>query len=158
TVAVVITGLKLKVVLYDLKTGNETKVLGVGYELARGLVFSPDGAALAAATEDGVCGVRLWDVSSGKERRHWRAPRGVSGPSFSADGRTIAWEGFRDGSAAGPWVAALTDDAAHTIGGATNYLQAAPALSPDGKTVAAVTDGGAVVLRRTDSGADLLPP
>jgi WD40 repeat protein len=151
--AVVISGRKLNVVLFDLKAGNETKAFHAGGERVAHLAFSPDGATLAAGAFDGV---HLWDVASGKLRRHW-PQRGGAGPTFSADGKTVAWTGFWNGPG-GAWVAAVTDDAPHTVGGATNYLYAAPAVSPDGKTAAVVTDGGAVILRRVDTGADVLPP
>lgn len=60
----------------------------------RRLLFAPGGKALAAtSTYDGSAHVRLWDVATGREVRHWSIAIKGGGPmplAFSADGRYLA--------------------------------------------------------------------
>jgi WD40 repeat protein len=54
-----------------------------------GLVFSPDGRTLASGGGDRT--VRLWDVATGKERRHFAGHQGVvRAVAFSPDGTRLA--------------------------------------------------------------------
>src|SRR4051812_41665624 len=60
-----------------------------------GVAFSPDGKAVAAAAGDGL---RLWDVSSGKEVRRLggRDENYFSAVAFSPDGNRLAAVGSPD--------------------------------------------------------------
>jgi len=53
-----------------------------------GLAFSPDGALLAAADEDGRA--RLYDAAEGRKRGVVAAPRALYAVAFSPDGATLA--------------------------------------------------------------------
>src|SRR5262245_6556066 len=52
------------------------------------LAFSPDGKGLASASYDRT--VRVWDVATGQERRHFLGHEtGVSEVAFAPDGRSL---------------------------------------------------------------------
>jgi WD40 repeat protein/predicted Ser/Thr protein kinase len=56
------------------------------------LAFSPDGAALATASDDKS--IRVWDPATGKQTGTLAAPlMGATGIAFSADGRSVATAG-----------------------------------------------------------------
>jgi WD40 repeat protein len=138
-------------VLRDLATGAEIASLDFdGRYVAN---FSPDGKRLAAAGNDEV---RVWDAKTGKELAHWKQ-RSDSAPVFSADGSRVAWSGFDNVlGVAYVWIADVKDGKPKHVGLPTNSFSA-PALSADGKIVALIDDGGALVLRDAQTGKDLAP-
>ena len=86
-------------VLLDVPSGKRRHVLrpaarpGASYEL-RNVVFSPDGAMLAAESRDGV--VDVWETSSCRRRRRFLGHRSYqTALAFSPDGRRLA-TGNRD--------------------------------------------------------------
>jgi len=139
--------------LCDPATGKERRPATLNKPAADRIALSPDGKTLAIA---GQAGVSLWDVATGKETRRWKQ-RSDSGPVFAADGKRVAWMGYdNEVGIAYAWVAAIGDARPHAVGAATNVF-AAPDLSPDGKVLAVLTDGRAVVLRDVATGKDLRP-
>src|SRR5688572_21484896 len=54
-----------------------------------GIAYAPDGQTLATGSSDGV--VKLWDVTTGKERQTLHGHRGnVCSVAFAPDGNTLA--------------------------------------------------------------------
>ena len=59
------------------------------------IALSKDGSLLASGELDGE--IRLWDMGSGKDKRHWSAgPTAVLDLAFSPDGKTLASAAFED--------------------------------------------------------------
>ncbi len=97
-----------------------------------GVVFSPDGKALAARGPDRA--VRLWEVATGRELRKLAAgPEDSSPLAFSADGKTLA-------TAAEDMVRLWDVEAGKELRRLTGHkgLAGTPAFSPDGRTFTAV--------------------
>ena len=90
-----------KVHLWDAATGKKLRQIEVvadpstrqarrhaDFSVISHFQFSPDTKALATAGGDGV--LRVWDVATGKELRHWDTTEFVSTFAFSPDGKTLA--------------------------------------------------------------------
>jgi WD40 repeat protein len=77
-----------EVVLFEVETGQQLRVLSGHTDVVRDLAFSPDGLRLISASADGTA--RLWDVATGTElRRYNRRPFTVHSAAFAPDGRTV---------------------------------------------------------------------
>jgi WD40 repeat protein len=77
-----------KVDLYDLATGRNVATLNGHTDEVSGLMFSPDGKALASGSWDGTA--IIWDLPSRKERPG--GPKGLKGSvgvAYSPDGGTL---------------------------------------------------------------------
>jgi WD40 repeat protein len=126
----------------DKKGAFDLLVGSVGEGNVTSLAFSPDGKTLASGGWDDT--VRLWDVTTGKELRRLFAHQAlVARVAFSGDGKVLASRGGLDG------VLRLWDPGTgaqlHAVQGLSKvnpwrfYREAALAIAPDGKTVAAST-------------------
>src|SRR5262249_53591151 len=83
------TGTWSEVGLWDLASGKELWQATCEPLLASSAAFSPDGAALVVAGEEGP--IRVLDATSGRELRQLEPGGSVtSPPAFSPDGRTLA--------------------------------------------------------------------
>src|SRR5262249_21905947 len=112
------------------------------------MALAPDGKSLVTARGEGVW---PWDAASGKEVRHWKQ-RTDGRPTFSRDGKLLAWAGYDERvGIARLWVVGTGDKTPRAVGTPLNCFEP-PCFSPDGKTLAVVTDGHAVQLREVAGG------
>jgi WD40 repeat protein len=108
--------------------------------------LSPDGQQLAVPVEDNT--VKLWDVSSEKERCSFSNPREeVLDIYFSPDGKYLLTTGRMDYIV---WETGTCQQQLE-INTSPNFSKAA-AFSPDGETIAAVTEEGMLSIWEIDSG------
>jgi WD40 repeat protein len=78
--------------VWDAGTGKELRQLQTtGLEYASPIVFSPDGAVLAAGSVNDLgCDVVLWDFATGKELRRLRGnPHHLQGLAFANRGKAV---------------------------------------------------------------------
>ena len=105
--------------------------------------FSPDGRLVATSGDDGT--VRLWDAGTGKPVGAEMAHEGVAAStSFSPDGNLLATTGFEDGTVrlwAVPSGAKVGNPIRVDEGGSQNAI-----FSPDGRTIAAITEARRAVV------------
>jgi WD40 repeat protein len=114
--------------------------------------FHQDGALFIFSNE---AGIHVWNVKTAQKVRSISAGAN-SAVVVSPDGKQLAWSGFdnHDGIAF-VWVCDLPDGKPRHVGPPTNDFSA-PQFSPDGKTLAFVTDSGALVLRDVATGKDVI--
>jgi WD40 repeat protein len=137
-----------EVMLWDIATGKE--VCQCKGRLQGDMAFSPDGRTVAAGGVDGV--VYLFDAATGKElpvsRAGWNrgTPNAVG---FTPDDKGLILRSINGGgihlceTATGKVIREYSTD--------KEWPQAA-ALSPDGKTLAAGTSSGTILLYETSTG------
>jgi WD40 repeat protein/serine/threonine protein kinase len=128
--------------IWDAGTAKELLAVRVDEEVIRQvslISFSPDGNQIVSAGSDGT--VRIWDTNTGAETMTLRGHADiVAAVNFSPNGKRIV-SGSRDGTA--KVYDATTGTELLTLQVGSPVLSVA--FSPDGKTVAAGTIGGAVL-------------
>jgi WD40 repeat protein len=76
--------------LWDAMTGKELRRLAGRRGMGNYLVFSPDGKAIAAASQQAA--VQMWEVASGKRLGTCEGPQcACLGVAFVSGGRVLAW-------------------------------------------------------------------
>src|SRR5262249_3827945 len=84
------SGNKEGIFLWDPVSGNEHRQLKGDQAEVNSMAFSPNGKILLSAGQDKK--VRLWDVATGKELRHWDShlQNRFMKPVFSSDSKLLA--------------------------------------------------------------------
>jgi WD40 repeat protein len=125
--------------LWDATTGKELRRLAGRRGMGNHLVFSPDGKAIAAASQQAA--VQLWEVASGKRLGTCEGPPcACLGVAFVPGGRVLAWG--LDGQSVALWEVpsgkSLAPEVAHQA------RVTALAFTADGKQVTSVGADGKV--------------
>jgi WD40 repeat protein len=130
--------------LWDVAGGRKAREL-TGHSTAHAhLTFSPDGRTVAAGGKDGT--INRWDVATGQPKEPWRWHVGEVRPvAYSPNGRLLA-SGGKDGTV--QLLDADTGQRRHSFRGSTFVTNLA--FSPDGRTLAAVTEAPNATLRLWD--------
>jgi WD40 repeat protein len=137
------TGSRSVTQLWDVRSGQPRLSREIAAIATHFVAFSPDGAVLATADQDGT---GLWDVATGRLlARLAGASPPVSVAAFSPDGKTLA-AGGADGVTT-VWDVATRRITA-TLTGQANAVQSV-AFSPDGADLATASYDGTVRLWRT---------
>jgi WD40 repeat protein len=120
--------------LWDVASGHKVRDLA-GHSTAYAyLTFSPDGRTVAAGGPNGT--VNRWDVATGQQQEPWHGHVGPVRPvAYSPDGRLLA-SGGSDGTV--QLLDAATGQRRDPFKGRALFTNLA--FSPDGRTLAAVTD------------------
>jgi WD40 repeat protein len=134
--------------LLDIETGKIQATLSNHQSFILALAFAPDGATLATGTIDGT--VKLWDVTTGRERKTFALGQPIKAVAFAPDGRTLAvgtWPWVKPDNQA--WSVSLWDMA----GGTRLAWELCPgcsisalAYAPNGNTLAVGGADGVVRL------------
>jgi WD40 repeat protein len=127
-------GLDGVIFLWDAARGRKVREL-TGHSPAHSyLTFSPDGRTLAAGGKNGT--VNRWDVATGQPKDPWRWHVGAVRPvAYSPDGRLLASGGA---DATVQLLDAVTGQRRDAFRGDTFFTNVA--FSPDGRTLAAVSE------------------
>jgi WD40 repeat protein len=153
-----VTGSKDKTTrLWDLGTGQTTRVFSGSTGDVGEVTFSPDGKYLVTAggheSEDGDNTARLWDVASGQMLRVFSGHTAiVNSVAFSPDGKSIITAGGADQTAR-IWDLA-TGKTLHVLTGHTMPVVDV-AFSPDGKYVVTASLDGTARLWDAATGSEV---
>jgi WD40 repeat protein len=140
------------VVLWDVPTGSQIRLLSDKAASLGAAAFSPDGRLLATGAYSPLRddrGIRLWDADSGNELR--RFP-GYLGPVFSPNGKLLAaWN--KSGSIS--LLDVGSGNEVRTFGGHRGYLSPDVIFSPDGRLLAGTNDNAMVTVWDVASGNEV---
>jgi WD40 repeat protein len=140
-----------QIVLFDLT--KKTRIAAFACAEGRGTTVSPDGKTLAVADGEGV---RLLELATGKELRHWKQ-RSDSRAVFSADGKRLAWSGYDNTlGIAYPWVTEVAGGPPRRLGLPTNDFSP-PCFTPDGKALVVLEAGRVPEWRDVTTGKAIRP-
>jgi WD40 repeat protein len=155
-------------VLWDATTGRELRrfatgpatgarksvAFGIGGESVENYVFSPDGKRLATLDVDEKRNIilQVWDVAAGKELCRIPDPigAGLRPPAFAAGGKTLVR--LASDNSVRVHDAATGKELRRVTGVRADLFPSWTALAPDGRSFAAQTADGVVVLFDLDSG------
>jgi WD40 repeat protein len=150
-----------QLMIWDVATSRQVRAFPGHTKIVYGVAFSPDGRSLASASADNT--MKLWDVATGNEVRTLRGhTNAVIAVAFSPDGRTLAsashdqtvkvWD-----AATGQDIKTFVDQGEIVVtlfrGGA---FFPGPAFSPDGRTLAYVSQKAAIKIWDVTTKQDLL--
>jgi RNA polymerase sigma factor (sigma-70 family) len=139
-----------EVVVWELATGKESRLLRMNRAGAECLAYSPDGKILAAGTQDGL--VHLWDTGTAKLLHQLKGHQGwIESVAFAPDGKTLA-SACRDKTIR-IWDVA-TGRELRQFKGHTDMVLAI-AFTPDGKTLASGSWDNTIRLWDSASGNEL---
>ena len=138
-----------RIVVQRSEGGDQVVMRGHG-GVVRDVAFSPDGARLASASDDGT--VRIWSVSTGKLERTLRGhAQSVVSVAFSPDGRRVASSGA-DGTIR-VWP---TDSGSPVILRGHEGLVASVAFDPTGRLLTSAGQDGTVRVWNASGGEALV--
>jgi WD40 repeat protein len=150
-----------KVQVRDVASGRVLCTVRLEGRATERLALSPDGSLLASAEGDGV---RLWEVATG-QLVGLCPQRSDSPPTFSRDGKRVAWTGFDpEMGIARVWVmepgtlrpGRIQRLSARAVGTPVNTFSG-PCFNHDGTVLAVLTDGQLVELRTIADGKAVVP-
>ncbi|MFI5461465.1 MAG: protein kinase [Isosphaerales bacterium] len=150
-----------QLMIWDVATGRNVRTFRGHASGYHGVAFSPDGRTLAFASADNT--VELWDAANGKEVRTLSGhTKPVIAVAFSPDGRTFASTSYDQtvrvwDAATGQEIKTFVDqgDIVPTLFGAGAFFPS-PAFSPDGRTLAYVSEKAAIKIWDVTTKQDLL--
>ena len=135
--------------IWDVQTGDERITLHGHTDSINRIAFSPDSNRIASVSNDKT--IRIWNVNTGKEERRLSGHAGgVCAVVFSLDGKQILSGSFDNTMKV--WDPGIHREVLRCYRGARIDQVA---FSPDGKRIAACTDGR-IVLIDALSGVDIL--
>ena len=141
--------------LWDLATGRNVFTVGTdSRSYPANVAFSPDGKTIAAAVSYPGANpgpIRLWDATTGQERRAYKTASIIRWIAFSPDGKYLATGGSAPAPGDQPWPGEVkfldlaTWQEQHIVGAHSSSVYSV-AFSPDGKLLASASTDKTVKL------------